>query len=374
VKIESVELRNFRNYKALELKADSNLNVFVGANAQGKTNLLEALTFLAAGKSFRTRSETEMVQWGESFCTVAGKVIHQHGDSKLKISYNAQTKHKSYIVNGKEQSKSALVRKFAAVLFTPEDLELVKGAPFLRRRFIDEEICKVSPQYEYSLARYQQVVRQRNQLLRTYRQKIIDSDELAGWNEQLAKLSAAIIKKRLAAIHRLGLLARLVHRKLTGREESFELSYRTPLTIGEEAGEEEIFSAVMAGLAQNKENEARQGQTLVGPHRDDLALRINGREARHFASQGQQRTLVLALKMAELEFFKGERGEFPVLLFDDVFSELDERRRRLLVEAIDGRVQTFITGTEVEKMGRLRVSGTVFSVADGEVKKFEEGI
>ncbi len=370
MRIEELSLRNYRNYQSLDLKPDGNLNIFVGANAQGKTNLLEALTFLAAGKSFRSsRNENEMTLWGEDFFTVAGKVKHRYGENRLKISYEIKTKKKNFSVNGGIQPKSIYAGKFTAVLFTPEDLDLVKGAPGQRRSFIDEEICKVSPPYEYRLARYQQIVRQRNHLLRMLRHKALTSDELSGWNEQLAPLAAAIILKRFSTVRRLGLLARLIHRRLTGMKESFELSYSSSLPVGEEAGEREIIDTVFESLENNKENEARLGQTLVGPHRDDLVLKLNGRDARLFASQGQQRTLVLALKMAELEFIKGEKGEFPVLLFDDVFSELDEVRRRLLVEAIDGRVQTFITATEIEKMGKLQACGKVFTVSAGEVKE-----
>jgi DNA replication and repair protein RecF len=372
LRIEAVGLRNFRNYKSLDLRFDRNINIFLGANAQGKTNLLEALTFLAAARSFRTRNESEMVLWGEPFCFTSGKVVHRYGESILKVTYNAEAKKKTFNINGKEVNKAAFLHKFTTVVFTPEDLDLVKGAPQQRRRFIDEEICKVSPVYENRLSRYQQVVRQRNYLLRMHRQKALDSDELAGWNEQLAQLAAAIMVERMSVVRRLGLLARLIHRRLTAREESLDIYYRTTLPVDEETAESDIITAVFEAMQQNRENEARHGQTLVGPHRDDLMMKLNGREARLFASQGQQRTLVLALKMAELEFIKGEKGEFPVLLFDDVFSELDQKRRELLLDTIDGRVQTFITGTEMGKIGNMKAACSVFSVSGGEVKIIEQ--
>lgn len=247
-------------------------------------------------------------------------------------------------------------------------MAIVKGSPSNRRKFIDDEICKVSPIYEDDMNRYQHVIRQRNFLLKTHRKKILGSEELASWNEQLAPLAAKIVSRRISVIHRLGLLSRLAQRRLTGRTESLEISYLSTFAAENSADLAELKESFLKKLSEKKEQEARLGQTLIGPHRDDFQIFLNGREARLFASQGQQRTLVLSLKMAELEFIKGETGEFPVLLFDDVFSELDEERRIALLDAIDGRVQTFITGTEADKMGKRKVAGQIFQVTHGEVK------
>jgi DNA replication and repair protein RecF len=367
LRIEGLHLRNYRNYSALDLGLDPNLNILVGANAQGKTNLLEAVAFLATGRSFRTRNEGEMVFWGEKKCAVAGKVICRAGSETLKIGYDAQSKQKDYSANGVTMPRSAYTGRLVPVLFTPEDLNLVKGAPHVRRRYLDEEIAKIAPVYEHETGRYQQIIRQRNYLLKKHRGKIIDSQELASWNEQLAQKAAKILQKRMAAIHKISLLARLAQRSLTGRDENLEITYVASVNLREEANQDEIKGAILDALEREKKEEARLGQTLVGPHRDDVVFTINGMNARLFASQGQQRTLVLALKLAELEFIKGETGDFPILLFDDVFSELDDKRRQLLVETIDGRVQTFITGTEAEKLGTFRNSGKIFHIKQGEV-------
>jgi len=368
LRIETLFLHNFRNYSRLQLSFDNHLNLFIGANAQGKTNLLEAINFLATGKSHRTRNEEEVVLWGADGCSVAAKVGYLYGEGALKIAYLAAEKKKTYSVNGLTQKKSALSGKLTTVIFTPEDLAIVKGSPSNRRKFLDDEISKVSPVYEDDMNRYQHVLRQRNFLLKTHRKKILDSEELGSWNEQLAPLAAKIVSRRISVIHRLGLLSRLAQRRLTGRTESLDINYLSSFGAEISTDLPELKELFLKKLAEKKEQEARLGQTLIGPHRDDFQIFLNGREARLFASQGQQRSLVLSLKMAELEYIKGETGEFPVLLFDDVFSELDEQRRFALLEAIDGRVQTFITGTEADKMTRTKVPGKMFLVAHGEVK------
>jgi DNA replication and repair protein RecF len=366
--ISKLQLINFRNYAQLQLELDPNLNLFAGANAQGKTNLLEAVSFMGGGRSFRTRNEAELVRWGETDCSVGGEVCWRLGQQKMQVSFNKERRKKEFSQGGVQTERKNYAGKLVPVLFTPEDLLLVKGAPQQRRRFIDEELSKVSPLYEYELSRYHQIVRQRNFLLRQPGGGRQGSTELESWNEQLARQGTKILQKRMIAIHRISLLSRLIHRNLTGRDEDLEIHYLS--TVGSlESGQEgeSLYPSFLKSLESKQKEEIRVGQTLVGPHRDDILFTINGKEARLFASQGQQRTLVLALKMAEVEYVKGETGEYPILLFDDVFSELDERRRRLLVETIDGRVQTLLTGTEAEKMGTFKRAGKMFHVSGGKV-------
>lgn len=367
MRIEGLKLFRFRNYSRMELNLDMNLNLFVGENAQGKTNLLEAIAFLATGKSFRSRNDSDLVQWGETSCQVSATVDSRQGRQTLQITSDLALNKKTYSCGGVSADRKSYLGHLVPILFTPEDLSLVKGSPQGRRRFFDEEISKIYPLYEYELVRYQQIVRQRNFLLKRYREKSLDMQEMESWNEQLVSQAVKVLTKRLTAIHRIGLLARLTHRNLTGRDESLEISYCPSAELPVSGDTNQMGEALRQRIQEKKREEARVGQTLVGPHRDDIMFSINGKNARLYASQGQQRTLVLALKLAELEYVKGETGEYPVLLFDDVFSELDERRRRLLVETIDGRVQTFITGTEAEKLGTFRHAGKLLTVSRGEV-------
>ena len=368
MRVETLFLRNFRNYHYLELDLDPNLNIFVGANAQGKTNLLESLFFVATGRSFRTKSEEELVLWGKESCAAGARILHNRQSEKLYVTYQLEQRKKQYFSNGLEVKKSAFSGRLHVVLFTPEDLTVVKGSPQTRRKYLDEIICRISPLYAYSLSRYQHILRQRNQLLKTYREKIIASAELASWNIQLAREGAKLIAKRQFVLHRLGLLARLSHRKLTGREESLAVNYQTNIAKEILPKTDMIEQALLQALRENEKKECRVGQTLIGPHRDDINFTLNNKNARLYASQGQQRTLILALKMAEIELIKSECGEFPILLLDDVFSELDERRRHFVIENIEGKVQTLITGTTAEGMNAFKKAGKIFMVQRGEVK------
>lgn len=368
MRIDGLCLQNFRNYAKLQITLDPNVNIFVGANAQGKTNLLEAVAFLSSLRSFRTKSEEELVSWGEKKCCVTGDLSSKQTRERLCVTYNAGSRKKEFSSNGVSLTRSEYAGRLIPVIFTPEDLAIVKGPPQLRRKYLDEELVKIFPVYEYELTRYNHIVRQRNQLLKTYRERILGSVELESWNEHVALQGAKILHKRFSAIHRISLLARLTHRSLTGTKETLEVVYLPSVSVGETDGQAEMKEALLRSLKEKGREEARFGQTLAGPHRDDLSFNINGKNARLYASQGQQRTLILALKLAELEYIRGETGEFPLLLFDDVFSELDEKRRCFLLEAIDGRIQTFITGTEAEKIGTLKKAGRLFCVDGGEVR------
>lgn len=368
--IERLGLYNFRNYKTLTLNLDRNLNIFFGDNAQGKTNLLESIIFAASGRSFRTRRETELIRWEAETCQVAAVVARGENKEKLQIVLSRQPLKKNYFAGGRALPRQHYLGRLLTVLFTPEDLTIVKGAPQQRRNFLDELICKVYPLYESELQRYAQILRQKNQLLRTYGEKILNSPELASWNEQLAGQGAKIINRRLFVLRRLNLLARLAHRRLTQGEETLELAYQSAVFLPEKSEEREIAAALLSGLQEKSKEETRIKQALLGPHRDEILLAINGVNSRLYASQGQQRTAVLALKLAEVEYLKGESGEFPLLLLDDVFSELDGLRRKSLVETIDGRVQTFITGTTAESLNAYLPAGKFFCIRRGEVKLY----
>lgn len=365
--IEKLQLQNFRNYRQLDLALDRYLNFFTGENAQGKTNLLESLVFAASGRSFRTRNDSELIFWEENACSVAVNLYRQRGREKISIGCRKDSARKNYYVNGVAAPRSDYLGRLLYVLFVPDDLAVVKGTPRLRRDFFDSLIAKVYPVYEHLTGRYLRIVRQRNKLLRDYGPRALGSSELASWNEQLVVQGAKIIRKRLYVLHRLSLLARLAHRRLTGGTESLKLSYCIGCLPEEKVREAEIEEQLQAVIKELAAEEARLGQTLAGPHRDDFIFSVNGRNARLYASQGQQRTILLAVKLAEVEFIKGESGELPVLLLDDVFSELDTKRRNFLLENfIDRQIQTLITGTAAAQE-LIRHRGSVFTVKSGEV-------
>lgn len=280
---------------------------------------------------------------------------------------------------------SALFGHLNAVIFSPEDLQIVKSSPAHRRRFLDLELAQVDPAYRAALIDYQQVLLQRNNLLKGVgpgRDRRASREALAVWDEQLIRLGAKVLAKRLLAIRRLTVLAREAHSQITEGRETLDLQYLATLGWeGREGGpsptdrvvadpeswrEETLRQRLAAGLAAAYPIEIRRGTTLIGPHRDDLALAINGADVRAFGSQGQQRTAALALKLAELEFMKEEVGEYPVLLLDDVMSELDGARRRFLLDMVQPKAQMFVTTTGLHSFQpRHLQAGRVFEVRQG---------
>ncbi|HZG57270.1 DNA replication/repair protein RecF [Paenibacillus sp.] len=348
MKVTSLSLRNYRNYPEVDLSTDHRVNVFIGQNAQGKTNLLEAIYMLALTKSHRTSKDKELIRWGEDRATLAASAERKYGDCRLQLDVTNQGKKAR--INGLEQRKlSEYIGTLNVVLFAPEDLEIVKGSPGVRRRFLDMEIAQVHPSYLHSLSQYHKVLVQRNNFLKSGQaHKPANEALLSVWDEQLATYGSKIMLRRQGFITKLQAWAETVHRGIAGGGERLEVGYAPSLEMAGAEEETVLFDRFMIKLTQTKEQELRRGATLVGPHRDDLSFRINGKDAYSFGSQGQQRTAALSLKLAEIELIKEETGEYPVLLLDDVLSELDRHRQTQLIETFRSKVQTFITTTGVE--------------------------
>lgn len=344
-------LKQFRNYPALTWEPRGGINVLVGNNAQGKTNLLEAVYYLSAFSSPRTYADAELVLWGQDSFYLQGLFQKKTDSFSMEVGFAAQGGKKEIRLNRQVLPRhSEAMGMVNTVLFTPEDLYLVKGYPQVRRNFLDREILQVNPAYGQYLLRYQKVLRQRNRFLKEMWQggRGDKGPELEVWDRQLVETGSYILHKRKEFIKKLSLLARLQHRKLTAGQEELSLQYVSSL---EKLNSQENFSREMmmeiflAGLAALAGEEKNRGMTLAGPHRDDLDIRINQHQARIYGSQGQQRTAALSLKLAQVELIYGEKGTYPILLLDDVFSELDRERQKCLLSLIRGKVQTFITGT-----------------------------
>ncbi len=363
MRVDSLILRNYRNYSSLEVEFINNVNIFVGENAQGKTNILEAIYLGAVGRSHRTAEDDDLVKWDQNSASVDLFFTRQGVANKMGFRL-IKGRNKEILFNDFAIKQREVIGSLNAVLFSPEDLWLIKGAPSQRRRFLDIEISQASPLYYRNLLQYNRVVNQRNHLLK----RIIDSSKLpellTTWEEQLAKLAVFIVNKRLETVKKLGMLANLMHRRLTGSRESLSLSYQ--LAGGDGAIPDDMYGWYRGKLEELREVDITRGSTSVGPHRDDIILRVNARELRSFGSQGQQRTGILALKLAEMEFLKSETGEYPVLLLDDVMSELDSLRREQLLSFIRDRIQTFITATDVTLFPAVR-AGRYFRVRDGSI-------
>lgn len=372
VKLISLDLRNFRNYHGKKIDFHPCLNIIVGLNAQGKSNLLEAINYLSIFSSFRNAKDVDMIKWGQSYFFVEGLIRKKNGEYLLSFGYNLENK-KIFKVNGNQRKNiSDMLGVFNSVVFSPEDLNIVKTGPAARRKFLDKEMIQLFPSYYFSLIQYQKILGQRNNLLKEIRGNINKKETLEIWNYQLIDNGSRIIKKRLEVLKKLGPLARLTHRKITDGEEELDLNYESLEVEKEEKLKkltlEEIKSIFSDQLEKKSKIEILRGVSLIGPHRDDLKITINGVDARKFGSQGQQRTAALALKIAELELVKSETGEYPVLLLDDVMSELDEKRRDQLLLYIGEKVQTFITTTDLDFK---YAEGKIIHISQGEIKNME---
>ena len=366
MQVTDVRLVNYRNYASLSLHPDGGLCVLTGENAAGKTNVLESIFLCALGRSHRTVRDNELIKTGESGAYVGLTLDTLGGTRKIEARLK-QGERKRLSIDGAALSRSGeLIGCLNVVMFAPEDLQLVKDGPAERRRFLDMEISQIKPKYYYTLQQYNLALKQRNALLKDEGFHV-PPGAIEPWNEQLAVLGASISITRASHIERLREVARTLHETLSDGQEALTVTYQPSLA---EADPTALIDTMRRALNESLERDVYRGFTTVGPHRDDMGLLLNGKDVRVYGSQGQQRTCVLSLKLAELEILRQERGEPPVLLLDDVFSELDKRRQQMLMIAVQG-CQTFLTCTHLEELAaagaeRMQVysvvSGDVFSV------------
>ena len=365
--IYTLHLRNYRNYCDLELKFDPNINVFLGQNAQGKTNIIEAVYYASLGRSHRTHTDTDLIRWEQPAALVQLGFTRLGVENKLEFQFS-RSKRRRILLNDHPIRPKDLVGSLNTVLFSPEDLFLIKGAPAQRRRFLDGEISQASPAYYHELAKYTKIITQRNNLLKKIRERKAGMDMLELWDVQLVESAVKITLKRLEAVRKLNMLANLMQRRISGNLENLSISYDIHGSQGNDVTND-LRSWYNKELASHREIDIIRGSTGRGPHLDDIILTVNGINLRSFGSQGQQRTGVLSLKLAELEFLRSETGEYPVLLLDDVMSELDASRRSQLMDFIfRERIQTMITATDGAYFPQERI-GTYYQVAAGQIKR-----
>lgn len=342
-----LELIHVRNHSHKQITFTPNIVVIHGPNGRGKTNILESAYIATMGHSHRTSDMKDVIYWNEDEASIIVHFMKAETPHTLQIKWGRQGK-KLIRLHDNPLSQKELVGTLNTVIFSPEDLELIKGTPSLRRRFLNMEISQTSPQYYHQLTMYQRAVQQRNRVLKEYSHKAYAP--VQDWDEQIATLGAQIIQKRLESLKKLNQLMDLMNRKLTNGKEDLRLQYTQPysehtLLVTKEA----LLSALQSHLAEDR----RRFQTSVGPHRDDIIFYSGPMDLKRFGSQGQQRTAILSVKLSELEYIKSEVGEYPILLLDDVLSELDQERRQNLLKFIHKRVQTIITTTDTEETAGL---------------------
>ena len=397
---KEIDLTNFRNYENQRIDFHHKVNIIIGENAQGKTNLLEALYIMSLGKSFRTSKDNEMIRFGSDLARV--KTLSEKDGEDLSIEIGLIKNKKSLKIDGIKKSRlSELLENVYVVIFSPDDLRIVKEEPEKRRKFIDRELCQLKPVYYDSLSKYKKALSQRNFLLKEER---VDLSVLDIWDIELAKYGAKIIAYRGDFIEKLREISRKIHRDLTEGRERLDLHYESDIPLEKNGttdipkkdfGIRESFSensvpkkqksalpaegsskditAVRDNfyhiLKESRKNDLKRRTTLRGPHRDDLRIEIDNIDVRNFGSQGQQRTSALSLKLVELMLIEEETGEKPILLLDDVLSELDKTRQRQLITSF-GDVQIFITATELsDEITSQLEDYAIFTVKKGAVSR-----
>ncbi len=343
MRIKNLYLKNFRNYAEETFDFSEGLNVLFGKNAQGKTNCAEAVFYLCTGISPRSKRDKQLIRRGESFAEISAVAESRYGNMEIyaKIWDNGR----EFKLNGNKITKNSdILGNLFSVFFSPQELRLIQDGPDERRRFLNVSISQLSKPYYTALSRYNKILDQRNNLLKN---RDVDTvyDLLPVWDEQFCKYAATIAYKRSEYINMLAPLALQAHAFLTEGAEKLEISPEKKY----KGDENELAKRLFDELSNNYERDIRLGYTASGPHRDDLNIEINGTDAKNYASQGQTRTAALSVKLAEVEIFKNVSGEYPVLILDDVMSELDLPRRKKLVERTSG-LQTILTCTHAERV------------------------
>lgn len=360
--LESLRLQHFRNYQEIDITFHNGLNVFLGQNAQGKTNILESIYFLALTRSHRTRVDKDLIQFQQNNLSISGLLHRQIG--KLPLDIELTGKGRITKVNHLKQSKlSDYIGHLNVVLFAPEDLQLIKGAPTLRRKFIDVELGQIKPIYLSDLSNYNHVLKQRNTYLKSTTS--IDETFLSVLDQQLAEYGSKVILQRIDFLKKLEFFGNRKVVELSEQGEELTIQYQSSIKFTDK---DTIVDEFLTELSSYRKRDTFKKNTGVGPHRDDIAFFLNGINA-HYGSQGQHRSLVLSLKLAEIELMKEVTREYPILLLDDVMSELDNRRQVKLLETISHTIQTFITTTSLEHLSKLPEKVKIFTVRQGQIEE-----
>ena len=376
MKIKSLKLLYFRNYLSTNIEVHPSLNVLVGNNANGKTNIIESIFCLALGKSYRTKSDSECIMFGET--ATAMSCIVNKNDRELDIMLGINNKGKSAKIAGIKKTKlTDFVGELNVVLFSPEDLQIVKGSPALRREFMNREFYQFSRIYHKYYLMYQHLLKQRNSYLKDMRKNPKDEMSLAyleTLTSQLAKVALYITKERVSFVQDISKLTYKNMLNISNGQETLKIKYKSSVLdalniaeINDESFTEENLTKVMM---KKSFDDIMRGSTKIGPQHDDLEFYINDLDAKMYASQGQQRSVVLSLKLAEINYLKEKTGTYPVLLLDDVLSELDKNRQLKLLDAINENVQTFITTPSISDIKEdLLKKAKVFKIENGNISE-----
>lgn len=348
MKLENLKAKNFRNYEEMSIENLGNVNILLGNNAQGKTNFLESIYLLSLGKSFRTNHDSELIKSGQNEALIEGHFSRtNHADIKLGLKIKKHGKI-AYLNQLEQPRMSDFIGTINTVIFSPEDLNIVKGSPAYRRHYLDLELSSLSPKYLNQLRVYQRTLKQKNQYLKMMREgKSNDPVYLDVLNQDLAQAGGYVAWARNENIKEIEAYATDIHFHLTQEKEQLKIIYLSEIRNDALVSPEEASKALLEAFEKNREREMRQGVTIAGIQHDDLSFMINGTNAASFGSQGQKRSVSISLKLSEIEIIKKVRHEAPILLLDDIFSELDQNRQTFLIKSFEKEVQIFITTTSI---------------------------
>lgn len=370
--LQHIHLRHYRNYEEQQWNLNRGVNVLLGANGQGKTNLLEAIYYMSVGNNFRGNKDLELIQWDASYFRLIGQMKRADSDRIYELEiYLDQQKNKQLKINGvKYKTMSELHNYLRVILFSPDDLKIAKGSPAERRRYLDMGLSQLQKSYHRLIRDYERIVQQRNNLLKELQYRQQNKGQLEVWNSYLVEYGSQIIYQRLQYLKKLVPMARRVQQALTEEQERFTVTYHCSMGAIGDFTVDEIKKLFARIVTQRQGEEIVRGTTLWGPHRDDLIFYLNGMDLKRYGSQGQQRTGILSLKLAELQVFYQYHGEYPILLLDDVMSELDDRRRHFLLQMVQkNKIQTIITGANIELLTDEIAKDEVFSIQEGKIIK-----
>lgn len=363
--VKLLRLTNFRNYENEVIEFKNGINILTGANAQGKTNASEAIFLLCTGYSPRANKDRQVIRFGYDQAEISATASSLYGDVSVEIKFSSN-ENKQITVCGNKITKIAdLLGNIHSVFFNPQDLKLVQESPEDRRRFMNVSLSQISKNYFYALQRYNKILLQRNNLLKTGDYKLI-LDTLPVWDEQLSVYSAKIIYERIKFIEQIAPVAETKHAILSGQKEALLVKLDSPYS--ELSDEQEIKAKLYKDLRAGVERDIRLGYTFLGPHRDDVKFILSGEDVKVYGSQGQQRTVALSLKLAETQTFKARFGEYPVLILDDVLSELDKSRQRKLLSLVTD-IQTVFTATGLDRTVFRNYDYNRIIIDNGRVKK-----
>lgn len=343
--VKNLKIQNYRNFKEVDIELNDDLNIFIGDNGQGKTNLLESIYLCSIGRTFRLNNENDLINFNENRSLVELSVNKNKYFLNIELILE-KNKRKQVKFNGVKLDKTGeMIGVLNNVIFTPDDMKIIKESPVERRKFINIDISQIKPKYKYLLNQYKKIISQRNNILKNYYTNSSNKDIINIWNEYLINIGTELICYRKDYINNLKKYGAEIYSDLSGNKEIFDMIYKCNIGNIASMDKNSIKILFQEKINKNMENEIHKGTSLYGPHKDDLIIKINDKECKYFASQGQQRSAILALKLAEIEIIKSEIGEYPVLLLDDVLSELDNTRKGYLIKYIKG-IQTVITTTD----------------------------